>query len=326
VLQHATFSVPARREGYAVDDSARALVFAIPASSLWPDGRLQDLPRRLLSFLLLMQEEDGRMHNFMDFSRKIIDEPGAGDHMGRAVWAAGKVLSSNVPLGTKASARLLFDRALPWVVSSSWTRTKAYACLGVCERLRAEPDDSNLKVNLRKMADSLVETYRRTKIQGWNWFEETITYDNARLSQALYAAYSCLRDETYLKVADESLEFLTKVTEMKDTCVPIGNQGWYTRGGERPLYDQQPIEAGSMVEASILANDLTGSESHERTMRKALGWFFGLNTKSVTVYDESNGACYDGINPFGLNQNQGAEATLAYLLAVESILVARPNS
>ena len=320
MLQHATFSVPARKEGYAVDDSARALVFAIPASRLWPDRRLQDIPRRLLSFLLLMQEDDGRMHNFMDFSRRIVDESASGDHMGRAVWAAGKVLSSNVPPGQKASARLLFDRALPWLVSSTWPRTKAYACLGVAERLRAEPDDSNLKLNLKKMADSLVETYRRNKVQGWNWFEEAITYDNARLSQALFAAYTCLKDETYLKIAAESLEFLSRVTEMKDTFVPVGNQGWYMRGSDRPMYDQQPIEAGSMVEAAVLARDVTGSESYARTARNALGWFFGLNTKSVTVYDESNGACYDGINPSGLNQNQGAESTLAYLLAVEALL------
>jgi len=320
LLQHAKFSVPARKEGYAVDDTARALVFAARAGRLWPDQRLPKLTRKLLSFILLMQEEDGKLHNLMDSSQRIIDEPTVGDHLGRAIWAAGRVINSDLPNGMRAAARSIFDRALPWARSSTYPRTQAYACLGLHERLEAETADSNLQTNFREIANSLVALYKSNRVPDWNWFENILTYDNARLSQALLAAYQTLHDPVYLDVGEESLHFLEKITIINETYVPIGSRGWYKKGGERALYDQQPIESGSMVEATTLANRLTGSESEERNMRQTLGWFFGLNTRSVRLYDDSTGACYDGINEKGLNENQGAESTLAFLLAAQAVI------
>jgi hypothetical protein len=320
LLQHAKFSIAARKEGYTIDDNARALVFASKAVKLWPDQRLPKFQRKLLSFLLLMQEEDGTFHNFMDFSQRIRDEPAIGDHLGRAIWAAGRVINSDLPSGMRASARLIFDKALPWVRVSTSPRTKAYACLGLHERLRSETKDTNLMTNLKEIADSLVALYNRNRVSDWKWFENILAYDNARLSQALLAAYESMRDKVYLGVAEESLRFLGKVTTINETYVPIGNKGWYVKDCQRALYDQQPIEAGTMVEATTLAYKLTGSESYEQGIRQALGWFSGLNTKMVRLYDESTGACSDGINEAGLNENQGAESTLAFLLAAQAFI------
>jgi len=320
LLQHAKFSVAARKEGYAVDDNARALVFASKADTLWPDQRLPELRRKLLSFLLLMQEDDGKFHNFMDFSQRIADESTVGDHLGRAIWATGRVINSDLPSGMRASARLVFDRALPWVRASTSPRTKAYACLGLSERLRSETNDTNLMTNLREIADSLVALYSRTRVSDWEWFENILSYDNARLSQALLVTYQSTQDRAYLEVAEESLRFLRKVTTINETYVPIGNQGWYVKGDRRAIYDQQPIEAGAMVETTTLAYRLTGSELYEQGIRQALGWFFGLNTKMAKLYDELTGACSDGIGEQGLNENQGAESTLAFLLAAQALI------
>lgn len=320
LLQHAKFSLPARREGYTVDDNARALVSAIKGRALWPSKRLLELERKLISFLLVMQAEDGRFHNFMDFSQRITDSPTVGDHVGRAIWATGTVIQSEIARGIKASARLMFDRALPWARESMSPRTKAYACLGLHERLHVDAEDNNLRANLKIMADSLVDLYKTTRTPDWRWFENTLTYDNPRLSQALLAAHRSLGDKTYLAVAEESLRFLNDTTTIDQTFVPIGSEGWYPKGGGRALYDQQPIEAGAMVEAAALAYELTRSEAYETALRQALGWFFGLNTKSVALYDDSTGACYDGINQMGLNENQGAESTLAFLLAAETFI------
>ena len=320
LLQHATFSVPARKEGYTVDDNARALVFAVKAHAQWPSKRLSELQHKLISFLLLMQAEDGRFHNFMDFSQRIIDEPAVGDHVGRAIWAAGSVINSGMPRGMKGTARLMFDRALPWSRESTSPRTKAYACLGLHERLQVEAEDSNLRTNLKAMADSLIQLYDLNQTSGWEWFENTLTYDNPRLSQALLAAFQSLGEKRYLTVAEETLRFLKNNTTIGETYVPIGSGGWYPKGGERALYDQQPIEAGAMVEATALAYKFTRSEVYEATLRQAFGWFLGQNTKSVTVYDESTGASYDGINKMGLNENQGAESMLAFLLAAATFI------
>lgn len=320
LFQHAKFSVPARKEGYTVDDNARALVFAAKSDRLKFNSGLFELQRKLISFLLLMQEEDGRFHNLMDYSQRIIDKPGVDDHLGRAIWAAGAVINSTISTGMRASARLIFDRALPWARMSTSPRTKAYVCLGLHERLKVESEERNLRANLKLMADSLVVLYENNRASNWEWFENILTYDNARLCQALLVAYQSLGEQTYLAVAEVTLQFLKKTETIGEIHAPIGNHGWYAKGRTKALYDQQPIEPGALIEATTIAYTLNQSKLYEDALRQALGWFFGLNTKSVKLYDDSTGACYDGINPKGLNKNQGAESTLAFLLAAEAFI------
>jgi hypothetical protein len=320
VLQHATFTVPAKREGYTVDDNARALVFAAKAQSFWPSEHLTELQRKLLAFILLMQSDDGKLHNLMDFSQRFIDEPTVGDHLGRAIWSAGAIIHSEVSTGIKNSARRIFDRALPWGVSTEFLRTKAYTCLGLNERLQEDSDDQNLARNLEQLANDLLQYYYKNRGQGWNWFEDTLTYDNARLSQALFAAYQALRSKPYLDAAEESLAFLIEATTKDGRHVPIGNNGWYSKRGKAALYDQQPVDAGAMVETSALAYRLTSNGLYENAFRQTLGWFYGLNTKSVAVYDVASGGCYDGITPMGLNENQGSESTISFLLGAASAI------
>jgi hypothetical protein len=320
VLQHANFSVPYKREGYTVDDNARALVFATKAQSIWPSVDLTAFQRKLLSFLLLMQSDEGKFHNLMDFSHRINDEPSIGDHLGRAIWSAGAVINSALPMGVKNSARRIFDRALPWGMTSKSLRTQAYTCLGLAERHKADTADRNLGTNLKRVASVLLEQFASNKIQGWNWFEGILTYDNARLSQAMLVAYEALGEEAFLGAGEESLQFLVSATTKDDAYVPIGNDGWYVKGGRAALYDQQPVEAGTMVEATAIAYKLTGHAIYEKALRQALGWFFGKNTKSVTVYDGATGACHDGITPAGLNENQGSESTVSFLLSAATII------
>jgi hypothetical protein len=326
VLQHARFSVPARREGYTVDDNARALVFLTRAQRIWHKSELAELVRKVLSFLLLMQEDDGRFHNLMDFSQRTIDASSIGDHLGRAIWSAGAVMNSNLPRGMKSSGQMIFDKALPWARSSTSPRTKAYACLGICERLRTEPNEKNLKDNLTLIAKELADMYRLNRSPNWKWFENILSYDNTRLSEALFRAHQAIGVQEYLSVAEESLRFLYDVENMDGVFVPVGNRGWYVKGKSRAIYDQQPIEAGGMVEASSLAYKITGSKIYEAATRKAMAWFFGLNTKSVRVYDDSTGGCFDGIGQEGLNENQGSESALAFLLATVALIEnCKPN-
>jgi len=320
VVQHARFSVPYKKEGYAVDDSARALVFAAKASRFWDDVRLDGLQTKLLTFLLTMQEEDGRFHNLMDFSHQIIDKASTGDHLGRALWAAAAVMSSKASRGMKRSARLIFDRALPHASQSNWLRTKAYACLALHERLKEDPNDTNLRSTIARISNDLSNVYSANKRPDWLWFEDQLTYDNPRLSQALFRSYQCLKQESLLTDAEESLKFLHRNELQGQTFVPIGNSGWLVKGAEKAFFDQQPIEPGAMMETSAIAHYLTKTPLYENMAKQALFWFLGENLKRVKVYDESTGACYDGINKFGLNENQGAESTIAFLLGAYELL------
>ena len=320
VLQHANFSVPNKREGYTTDDNARALVFGVKSQRFWPSERLIELQRKLLAFILLMQSKDGRFHNIMDFSQRIKDYPTTGDHLGRAIWSAGAVINSDLPTGMKNSARQIFDRALPWGMASSSPRTKAYTCLGLAERLKAEQSDRNLAGSLERLANDLIQEFEKNSSEGWEWFENTLTYDNARLSQALFIAYEAIENETLLSVAEKSLTFLLKATTKDEKHIPIGNNGWYTKGGKAATYDQQPVDAGAMMETTAVAYDLTGKEIYANAFRQSLGWFYGHNTKAVAVYDPTTGACYDGITSTGLNENQGAESTLSFLLGAATAI------
>jgi hypothetical protein len=326
VVQHARFSVPYKREGYALDDSARALVFAVKAPQYWPDDRLNELQKKLLSFLLLMQDESGKLHKFMDFSYNFIDKPSVGDHLGRTLWATGAVLNSRTTEGMKGSARLIFDRALPWASKSHWLRTKAYACLGLRERMLAESNHANLENNLKDISSELLKAYRTNEDGNWRWYEDKLSYDNPRLSQAVFAAHELLHDEMLLRAGEETLRFLDDSETQNMIFAPVGNRGWYVKGKAKALYDQQPIEPAAMVENSAVAYRLTRDTFYEDMARRALGWFFGMNTKHVTVYDGTSGASYDGISENGLNQNQGAESTIAFLLAaLEFVTCFRPT-
>jgi hypothetical protein len=262
-----------------------------------------------------MQDPNGRMHNLMDFSQKMTDEPSVGDHLGRSIWAAGTVMNSTLPAGMKNSARHIFDLALPHAMKSMSPRTNAYTILGLAERLQSDRKDQNLVTNLRELANSLLRLFNKNNAPDWEWFEGSLTYDNARLTQAMLATYVSLGDRAYLDVAKKSLRFLVKTTTINERFVPIGSEGWYPRGGKRAFYDQQPIEAGGMIETTALAHSITNARDYEKPIRQALAWFFGLNMKSAVVYDAATGACYDGVNPRGLNENQGSESTIAFLLA-----------
>jgi hypothetical protein len=220
----------------------------------------------------------------------------------------------------KKSARQIFDRALPWGTATKPLRTRAYTCLGLWERLKADTDDRNLTLNLQRVATSLVEEHEENSTEGWDWFEGTLTYDNARLCQALFAAYEALGEEKFLVTAEKSLIFLLGATTREEMHTPIGNDGWYSRGEEVALYDQQPVDAGAALETTALAYKVTKNMRYERAMRQALGWFFGLNTKSIAIYDPATGACYDGITAKGLNENQGSESTVSFLLGAAAMI------
>jgi len=317
VIQHSKFSVPDRSTGYTTDDNARALVFVAKMTQLASDQLFVELARKYLSFLKLMHGEAGGVHNFLGYERQYLDEGSVGDHVGRALWACGAVLNSDLSDGLKAPAHYLFD-SLTGQASAFPLRAEAYAVLGLTERYRAERTSSPME-RVIALADSIVERYGAESSTGWKWFEPVITYDNPRLPQCLFEAFAVTGDAKYLDVAQESLEFLFEA-EMRDGAFsPIGNRGWFTRRGERALYDQQPVEAGAMVEAAATAYSATQSELYLAMIERGLAWFHGANLKGAAIYDPSTGASYDGLLPDGVNLNQGAESTLAYLLAVAKL-------
>ena len=315
MLQHTKFSTIDRREGYTADDNARALIAALRYHRIYGDPESLQLANTYMTFLLHMQRSDGSFHNLLGFDRGFRDDVGSEDSMGRALWAAGYAMASGAPKDTRRVAKEIFDRGLPSSHRFTSPRAKAYALLGLHRYHEALPDDENIVVNIEVLAGSMSGQYQAVAVEDWRWFETYLTYANPRLPQALFAAYESTKEPAYLRVAQNSLDFLIGTQFIDDVFVPVGTEGWYKRDGEMAVYDQQPIEASCMVEASIAALISMGESRYGETAQTAFEWYHGRNTQGAFLFNPGTCTCYDGITPEGVNRNQGAEATLSYYLA-----------
>lgn len=124
----------------------------------------------------------------------------------------------------------------------------------------------------------------------------------------------------------ETLRWLV-AEQNRDGCfAPIGSDGFYPRGGKRARFDQQPIEAQSTVSACIEAFEATEDPFWRGEARRAFEWFVGRNDLDQPLYNPSSGGCYDGLHFDRVNFNQGAESTLAFLLALTEMTMLQTSN
>lgn len=314
LFQHAKYSVPNRKLGYSTDDNARALIIASKHYSLYGSGFSVRLARTYLSFLHYMHREDGLFYNKLSYDR-LRKWDLSEDTYGRSLWGCASLYSSHMPEDLRLLAKELLDSSLKAAERLRAPRGMAFTIMAL-HKYHSEVENREIIMDLMgKLARKIMDLYTEFSDDSWRWFENLMTYENARLPQALFLAYDVTREKSLLKVAAESFDFLCKTTLVNGVFWPIGNRGWYVRGGPRALYDQQPVEAGSMTEAALDAFIITGERKYLEIAKTAMKWFFGKNSAGLKVYDERTGRCYDGITPYGLNLNQGAESMLSYMLA-----------
>jgi hypothetical protein len=311
VMQHALESVPNRRFGYCTDDVARAFIVALARLELMPRDEIAlRLASTYLSFLHDAQLDDGRFHNFMAFDRSWLDDVGTQDSCGRAIWSLGYGMAHAPFEPWRRVCRMLFDRALHALDALEFMRSRAYAMLGLTYAYGADPEPAYAAALLTFGAASIA-AYDTVRSDEWLWFEDFMTYDNARLPQALLRAGQALGNDRYVSVGLTTLGFYENVTVENGMFVPIGNDGWYVRDGIRARYSQQPLEAAAMVDAELAASDVTGNRIHQAHAEAALAWYYGKNSRSVTM--AQGGGCFDGLDEQSINRNMGAESTLALL-------------
>jgi glycosyltransferase involved in cell wall biosynthesis len=320
ILQHATFNVPRYDDGYCLDDNARALLLTSWLEEAGSENikAVRVLGARYLAFVShAFRAQAGCFRNFMSYARRWLEERGSEDSHGRALWALGTVVGRAQQPGRQTLAGQLFQSALPAVLRFSSPRAWAFALLGIDEYLRAFAGDSLVESTRKATADRLLDLYRRTSRRDWPWFEERVTYCNPRLSQALLVSGARMKDDVMLTAALRSLEWLNGIQTAGDGCfAPIGSNGFYERGGTKATFDQQPVEAGAMVSACIEAWRVTQDRRWMVEARRAFNWFLGQNQLQRSLYDATTGGCRDGLHADRPNENQGAESTLAFLLAL----------
>ena len=314
IVQHAHGAIPNRGTGYCVDDVARLLVVALELEERTGDRAWMPIVYRSLAFLCDAADGAGTagMRNFMAYDRRWLDEPHLGDHVGRAVWALGDILSTAwVPAAVEPSRRLL--AALVGSLESELSvRTAAYTILGLArlDKDRLDPAAASL---LDRCVTQLEAAYDATAGDDWRWFEDRLTYDNARLPHALIVGGMAVGRDSAVDVGLESLAWLGDECGLGEGVLRLPGHLGRRRGEPAPGGgDEQPLDASAMVEAELCAFAVTHDPEHGARAQRAFEWFLGRNRLGLPLYDFATGGCSDGLGDEAVNANEGAESTLAF--------------
>ncbi len=330
MIQHTIFTMPNRMEGYTTDDNARALIFTVlleqlgmerlaKADSKTPGFITADSSSLYLAFLdHAFNPAKGRFRNFLGYDRRWSETEGSEDCHGRALWGLGTVLGRSEDRGLRGAAGRLFEFSLPAVMEFKSPRAWAYTLLGIQEYLDSYPGDRDAQKIRSALAGRLLEMYESVRSSDWKWFENVLAYGNARLPQAMLLVGSATSDDRMVSAGLEALDWLTRTQQcdINRHFVPIGSQGFYHQGDDKARFDQQPIEAAGAVSACLQAYRVTGDSRWRSEVWAAFNWFLGDNDLQLPLYDSVTGGCRDGLHPDRANENQGAESTLSFLMAL----------
>ena len=318
IFQHAIFNVPNFHEGYCTDDNARAFILC---NLLEEPSLLDHLATGYLAFLAAaLNYESGRFCNFMSHGRQWLEAEGSEDSHCRALWALGVGAGRSLNAGHRLLCVQLFERGLPVVGSFTSPRSWAFALIGIHEFLRRIPAHQDAIAARDLLTNKLVELWRNCATEDWPWFENSATYDNARLSQALILSGRWMPHPEALEIGLKSLRWLASLQKTQQGHFrPIGSNGFYVRDGARADFDQQPVEAQAMVSACLEAYLNTRDPFWTGEAKRAFEWFLGRNDLGLPLYDSATGGCGDGLHSDRVNANQGAESSLAFHLALAEL-------
>ncbi len=322
IMQHAIYAVPDRRHGYSIDDQARALIVVLAHANLAGCKRAPERAYVYAAYLQHAASPSGGFHNFLSFGRTWLDERGSDDCYGRAIWALGYAQRFGMDRGLTELAAELFASQADQLEGLSYPRSQAFALFGLYHRLKVEPNRF-LLATARRLADRIVQRFNATSSPDWLWFEDSLTYCNAKLPAALLLAFELTGYAGYLSIATTALRWLFSVVFNGDGELRlVGQDGWYPRNGVKAAFDEQCVDAQGIVEAATIAERITGEAHWRRDAMAAFGWFLGRNVRRIPLVDTITWGCYDGIMSDRLNDNMGAESTVCYLLAYLSLVEA----
>ncbi len=322
ILQHANYTIPNRTHGYCTDDNARALLVAAMGEKFLPanDWGLNFLSGHYLGFLLYaFNEKNGRFRNFMTYSRQWMEEVGSEDAHGRALWCIGKAVALLDNPGQLAMSTNLFNQALKAAENFKSPRAIAFTLVGIHGYLYKFAGDSEVRRVRELLANRIFKQFKNNATKSWPWLENTLSYANGKLPHALLLSGQWIQRGDMIDMGLRSLKWLLTVQTEDGHFVPIGNNGWYKKGGLKARFDQQPIEANAMIEACVEAFNITRDKTWIDNAVMCFNWYLGQNDLNMLLYDPKTGGCRDGLMADGINQNEGAESSLAWLLSLMSL-------
>jgi glycosyltransferase involved in cell wall biosynthesis len=326
VFQHAVYGVPNFAEGYCTDDNARAFILAVLLGELGEEPeRARAAATTCAAFLHhAFDAQTKRFHNHMSFDRRWLDEQGSEDCQGRALWALGTAVGRSPFRSFQMMAGQLFARALPALTEFTSPRAWAFGLIGIHEYLRRLSGDSLVNQTRETLTCRLMELFANNAKPEWRWFEDELSYDNAKLAHALILSGHATGQTQVFERGLDALRWLNELQiSEKGHFRPVGSNGFYRRGGTRANFDQQPIEAQAMVSACLEAYRATSDVWWYEQAQRAFDWFIGWNDLGLELYSPESGGCGDGLHVDRVNGNQGAESTLAFLLSLAEMRLAQ---
>ncbi len=322
IIQHAKFGIPNLKEGYCLDDNSRALLMVLMAYRQMKNMRALELSPVYLSYIHYMQNKNGTFRNFLSFNRNFLDKVGSEDSFGRTIWALGYLMENAPNDAYYQTGKLIFFNASPNFEKIKSIRGIANTMIGLSYYLKSNPSDDSMTERLRNLANTLINHYKENQATDWNWFESLLAYDNGILPLALLHSAEILNDQKITGIAIESMDFLTSQTLKDNYLSIIGNEKWYKKEGERSIFAQQPIDAMAMVLMYHQAYIVTKEKDYLNKLYTSFLWFLGENDLRMSLFDFETNGCCDGFENYGVNRNQGAESSLAYLISHLTVLLA----
>lgn len=328
ILQHSLFSIPNRNEGYCLDDNARALLVTILNKNLLNDENLARLIPVYLSYLVYaFNNNTGLFRNFMSYNRNWLEDTGSEESNGQALFVLGYIIKNPPNDSILQIANNLFDKTIHNTMNFTSPRAYALIIMGCIFYLSRFSGTRDIKKVFRIFLNRLNELYQLISTKNWKWFEDIVSYNNGRLPQAMIMAGKFLRNKLYTSVGLESLEWLFKIqlSEDKKHLSIIGNDGWYVKGKEKAKYDQQPVEIPALIDACYQAYQVSKNKIWLERISIIFTWFLGNNDRQEMLYDYTTGGCKDALSSSVLNENQGAESTISWLLSLHRMIRIRQD-
>lgn len=319
ILQHATYSVGNPAEGYCTDDNVRALLITVMHKLIFNDDKIDEYINIYLRFVYYsFNKEKGLFRNFMSYDRRWLEEFGSEDSNGRVMFSLGYIIKNMNSNSAVALSKNLFDESIQNMKDFKSPRTMAYIILGCVFYLNKFSGALDIKKIFSRMSEQLYDCYIEHKDENWFWYEDILSYSNGRLPHALLMAGQYKNNKKYIAAGLESLEWLyEQLMEDNNKFISlIGNDGWLVKGEEKAKFDQQPVEIPPLIDACYQAYIITKDYKWINRINITFSWFLGNNERQEPICDFATGGCYDGLTANMFNQNQGAESTLSWLLAL----------
>ncbi len=315
ILQHATYIFPNFKEGYCTDDNSRAMIFATMYYQKTKSQQALALIKKYLSFINYMRNDDGSYGNFIGYNKTKPEPIGSEDSFGRALWSLGYLMHHAPDRMMSDYAAELFSYSFDYIPKLKSLRGKANTLLGLYWFYKTHSHNQHVKHLINELSGFIMSEYQAHSSDNWHWFENIVAYDNAIISLSLWHAWEILDKAPLKEIALESTDFIIKTSTCNGHLSLVGNEDWLIKGGKKPQFGQQAIDALALIQLCKKTFEITKLDQYSEALEISYTWFLGNNDVYIPLYDNHTHGCCDGLEKYGVNRNQGAESLLSWLIS-----------